>query len=171
MQDIDVRRLHRADETLAKECARLMVSSEPWVTLQRTFETALAALRDPGKETYVVLDGERVAAFAILDLRGVLSGYVQTICVRPDLRGRGVGTALLRWAEHRIHRDSPNVFLCVSSFNTAARRLYERLGYECVGRLPAFIVAEHDELLLRKTQGPWSDFRAAGRAVLKEEEP
>jgi [ribosomal protein S18]-alanine N-acetyltransferase len=65
---------------------------------------------------------------------------------------------LIGWAEQRIARESPNVFLCVSSFNVAARRLYERLGYELVGRLDGFIVREHDELLLRKTRGSWADF-------------
>lgn len=70
-----------------------------------------------------------------------------------------MGTALLSWAERRIHRESPNVFLCVSSFNVAAQRLYERLGYETVGRFADFIVQGHDELLLRKTRGPWAEFR------------
>ena len=51
------------------------------------------------------------------------------------------------------------MFLCVSSINVAARRLYERLGYQVVGSLAGFVVREHDELLLRKTRGPWADFR------------
>ena len=50
------------------------------------------------------------------------------------------------------------MFLCVSSFNTQARRLYERLGYALVGRFAGFIVQEHDELLFRKTRGGWADF-------------
>ena len=37
--------------------------------------------------------------------------------------------ALIRWAENRIFRDSPNAFICVSSFNAGARRLYEELGF------------------------------------------
>jgi ribosomal protein S18 acetylase RimI-like enzyme len=56
------------------------------------------------------------------------------------------------------------VFLCVSSFNTAARRLYERLGFEVVGRFPDFIVRDHDELLLRRTTGPWAEFSARDQA-------
>jgi ribosomal protein S18 acetylase RimI-like enzyme len=140
-----------------------MAASEPWITLQRSFDSALRALRDSGKELYVVPDGNQVAAFVLLDLRGPLVGYVQSICLRPDRRGRGLGTALIAWAEQRIFRESPNVFLCVSSFNSEARRLYERLGYEVVGRLPRFIVRDHDELLLRKTRGPWVDF-TRGRA-------
>jgi len=44
--------------------------------------------------------------------------------------------------------------MCVSDFNTGARRLYERLGYRLVGELTDYIVAGRSELLLRKTGGP-----------------
>lgn len=136
-----------------------MVMSEPWLTLRRSWDSALRALRDPGKELHAVLDGDDVGGFILLDLRGPLTGYIQTICVRSDLRGHGLGTALIGWAEQRIFQESPNVFLCVSSFNDGARRLYERMGYEVVGRFASFVVGEHDELLLRKTRGPWAEFQ------------
>ena len=57
------------------------------------------------------------------------------------------------------HWDSPDAFNCVSSFNAGARRLYERLGFEPAGELRELIVPGCDELLLRKTRGPWSEFR------------
>ena len=46
------------------------------------------------------------------------------------------------------------MFMCVSSFNQDARRLYERLGYHEVGELTNYIVEGHSEILLRKTRGP-----------------
>jgi len=46
-----------------------------------------------------------------------------------------------------IARD---VFLCVSSFNSRAHALYNRLGYELVGELNDFVIAGASELLLRK---------------------
>lgn len=143
----------------APECAELMASSEPWLTLRVSREAALAALTDPAREVHVVRDSKGIAGFVIIDLRGLLRGYVQILCVRADCRGRGLGSVLLRWAEERIFRESPNVFLCVSSFNEGARRLYERRGYELVGTLCGFVVAGHDELLLRKTRGSWEAFR------------
>ena len=54
----------------------------------------------------------------------------------------------------RILRDHPNVFLCVSGFNPAARRLYERLGYTCIGELKDYVVQDQSEWLYRKTRGP-----------------
>ena len=147
----------RQDE--AGECAQMMTSSEPWITLRLPIEVALSALMNPGREVYVIRDLHGVAGFIVIDMRGLMSGYIQTLCVRPDRRGHGLGSMLMQWAEDRIFRDSPNVFICVSSFNTGARRLYERLGFELVGVLRELVVPEHDELLLRKTRGSWADFR------------
>lgn len=142
----------------AEACARMMATSEPWLTLGRSFETSLAIVTNAAKEVWVVPGDEGPRAFVILDLHGAFTGYVQTICVRADARGQGLGTRLLSWAEERIFRESPNVFLCVSSFNDRARRLYERLGYAVVGTLDDYIVRGHGEVLMRKTRGPWREF-------------
>jgi uncharacterized protein YndB with AHSA1/START domain/ribosomal protein S18 acetylase RimI-like enzyme len=143
----------------AAECAELMATSDPWLTLGRSRENALAVLMDPAKEVHAIRDENGVAGFVVIDMRGLLRGYVQILCVRADCRGQGVGSELLRWAEERIFRDSPNVFMCVSSFNAGARRLYERLGFELVGTLRDLLVPGHDELLLRKTRGSWAAFK------------
>jgi ribosomal-protein-alanine N-acetyltransferase len=143
----------------AAECAEVMVTSEPWLTLRVSRETAHAVLIDPLKEVHAIRDANGVAGFVVIDMRGLLRGYVQILCVRADCRQRGLGSTLLRWAEERIFRDSPNVFICVSSFNAGARRLYERHGFELVGTLRELLVPGHDELLLRKTKGTWEGFR------------
>jgi len=65
----------------------------------------------------------------------------------------------MRFVEQRILRDTPNVFLCVSSFNDGAQRFYGRLGYEVVGELRDLIVPGHAEILMRKTTGPYTEFR------------
>jgi ribosomal protein S18 acetylase RimI-like enzyme len=149
--------LGSADE--ARWCAERMSESEPWRTLGRDFHQALAVVSDPAKETWIARAGSDPVAFAVLDLRGPLSGYLQSVWVDPSRRGQGIGTELIRWVEARIHRESPNVFLCVSTFNHDARRLYERLGYHAIGVLDDFLVAGHGETLMRKTLGPWSVFR------------
>jgi ribosomal-protein-alanine N-acetyltransferase len=141
------------------QAARMMAESEPWMTLGLRLDAAQKVLADPAREHYAIRDAAGVAGFTVLDMRGLLAGYIQILCVRPDCRGNGLGSILIRWAEARIFRDSPNAFICVSSFNAGARRLYERLGFEPVGVLRELIVSGHDELLLRKTRGPWSEFR------------
>ena len=140
------------------QSARMMAASEPWITLGITVDGAQHVLTDPAREQYAMRDANGVAGLVVLDMRGLLSGYIQILCVRPDRRASGLGSALIRWAEDRIFRDSPNAFICVSSFNAGARRLYERLGFEPVGVMRELIVPGYDELLLRKTRGPWSEF-------------
>lgn len=136
--------------------AELMATSEPWLTLGRGRADALKLLRNRRKQCFVVrCEGER-AAFLVLDLHGPLGGYLQTIGVAPEMRGRGVGSAALRWAEARVFEQHRNCLLCVSSFNRAAQRLYRRAGYQVVGRLRDYVVAGHDEILMRKTLGPLS---------------
>jgi ribosomal protein S18 acetylase RimI-like enzyme len=145
-------------EVDAEACARLMASSEPWLTLGRTYEASLAIVRDPAREVYLARDDGGLVGFLILCLTGAFVGYIQTICIRPERRGQGLGSRLVEFAEQRILRDFPNVFMCVSSFNRDARRLYERLGYQVVGELTDYIVQGHSEILLRKTIGPLATF-------------
>jgi [ribosomal protein S18]-alanine N-acetyltransferase len=160
--DVVVRPL--AGRAEAENCARMMAASEPWITLGRGYEASLALLQRPDREVHVaVLDGT-VAGFIVVAMQGAFVGYIQTVCVAAERRGRGIGTRLVSHAEERIFRETPNVFLCVSSFNPDARRLYERLGYSLVGALPDYLVTGHSELLYRKTIGPIGAFRpdAAG---------
>ncbi len=142
-------------------CARLMSTTEPWITLGRTYEASLKILTDTTREISVGLIDGGIVGFMVLVMKGAFTGYIQTVCVAPQWRNQGIGRALLAIAEKRIFRDSPNVFLCVSSFNPDALRLYVRLGYEVVGELKDFIVAGHSEILMRKTIGPMSEFKKA----------
>lgn len=137
----------------ARHCAAMMASSEPWITIGRDDDACLDLVTNPDREVYVAAGGE-VRGFIILNMRGAFTGYIQTICVAADARSTGLGSRLISFAEERIFRETPNVFLCVSSFNGRARALYERLGYELVGELKDYLIAGASELLMRKTRGP-----------------
>lgn len=136
-----------------------MAASEPWITLGRTYDDSLKIVGDPSKEVYLAAHGDALVGFVILNMRGAFVGYIQTLCVAPECRGKGIGSLLIKFAEQRILSETPNVFMCVSSFNKAAQRLYERLGYDVVGELRDYVVAGHSEFLLRKTIAPLAEFR------------
>jgi [ribosomal protein S18]-alanine N-acetyltransferase len=131
-------------------CARLMASTDPWLTLGRDYEDCLARC---GHAEYTLLvaseDGVRLG-FALLHPRGVAgSPYIASIAVSADARGHGVGSALLAEAESYFP-GARHMFLCVSSFNGAARRLYERRGYQAVGELVDYVIDGASETLMHK---------------------
>jgi ribosomal protein S18 acetylase RimI-like enzyme len=131
-----------------------MATSEPWITLNRDADSAFAVLSDRAKELYVAERGGDRIGFVLIDMRGTLAGYIQSLYVAPQARSGGVGSVLMRFAERRIFSEQPNVFLCVSSFNEAAMRFYRREGYVQVGVFQDFIIAGASEVLLRKSIGP-----------------
>jgi ribosomal protein S18 acetylase RimI-like enzyme len=139
-------------------CAQIMSQSEPWLTLGRDYKASYKTISDPIKEVYLAATEETIAGFIIINMTGAFIGYIQSVCVDAEWRGRGIGTQLIRYAEERIFQSVPNVFICVSSFNKGARKLYERLGYSVIGELQDYIISGASELLLRKTIAPLMAF-------------
>ena len=76
-----------------------------------------------------------------------MGGYLRFLAVRADGQARGVGRALLSAFEAEVQVAARHAFLLVSDFNTDAQRFYERRGYQAVGRLPALVHPDVDELV------------------------
>lgn len=135
-------------------CARMMASTDPWITLGIPYEQCLTAFKGPCKEFYIMQADEEIAGFVILQVCGSFKGYIQTLCIDQRFRGKGLGTILLQFCESRILKLSPNIFICVSSFNKGALKLYLDFGFKLVGELENFVKDGYTELLFRKTVGP-----------------
>jgi ribosomal protein S18 acetylase RimI-like enzyme len=158
--DITIRAIDGDDEIWT--CADIMASTDPWLRYGRTRETNRATLTAPDVEVYVAVDvpSGRVVGLIALALKiPLIRGYILALVVASDFRNRGIGTQLLQSAEERIFQESPNVFMCVTSFNHGAQRLYERLGFKQIGIITDYFVAGAHEHLLRKTRGPYATFR------------
>jgi ribosomal-protein-alanine N-acetyltransferase len=147
-----------ADSADLHWCAALMAGNEPWITLKRDYDKCVRLLQDPLGEVYLMKDGETPVGFVIIKLKGAFTGYLQTIAVDEAYRGQGIGEAAVKYIEELIFSSFSNVYICASSFNLRAQRLYERLGYEKVGLLKDLIEKGYDEILMRKTRGPINDF-------------
>lgn len=156
-----LRRARRDDVVV---CARLVVADPLWRRYHLTLPAARRVLREGIRrrggrrsraELVVAMRGGAVAGFILYHLHGTFhySGYVRWIAVAPQLRGRGVGTALMRHAQAHIFRTGPNVFLTVSHFNRRAQAFYCALGYRKVGELPSYVIPGITEWLYRKTRG------------------
>lgn len=157
MEEIEIGPLDGDAE--ARACAEMMATSDPWIFFGRTFEQCLARVTNPSGEVWVARQDGKPRGFVILLLQGAFVGYIQIVCVAADARGSGIGSRLVQFAEERIFRQFPNVFLCVSSINTRARQLYERLGYTLVGELDDYLVRGYSEFLMRKSVGPLAEFK------------
>jgi GNAT superfamily N-acetyltransferase len=90
----------------------------------------------PGSRTYVAeVDGRIVGTFMLSFLRhlmrrGSLVAQIEAVRIDPSLRGRGLGTAMMRWAiEQARRRHCSTVQLTSNKKRKDAHRFYERLGF------------------------------------------
>jgi ribosomal-protein-alanine N-acetyltransferase len=134
----------------AEWCARLMASIDPWVTLGRKYEDCLVRCTHPEYTLLVARDSGERCGFILLHPRGVAgSPYIASVAVAPQYQGRSIGSELVAEAEHYFP-GARHIFLCVSSFNTQARKLYERLGFQRVGELEDYVITGASEILMHK---------------------
>lgn len=63
-------------------------------------------------------------------------GWIYSLAVRPDLRRRGVRTALMRHVERELaSRGCPKINLQILAANAATVAFYEKLGYSVEERI------------------------------------
>jgi ribosomal-protein-alanine N-acetyltransferase len=148
MDSIEIR---SATEEEREWAAELMADSDPWITLGRGLEQCRTACSQPDRMLFVAHSGTKPCGFILLQRRGIAgSPYIQSIAVAPDHRSEGIGGRLLQFAEDLFRSESKHIFLCVSSFNTRARALYERHGYAAVGEFKDYIIRGASEILMHK---------------------
>jgi ribosomal protein S18 acetylase RimI-like enzyme len=99
----------------------LVGRTRPGPFMRRTVALGTYLGHRDGGGRLVALAGERIR----------LDGYTElsAVCTDPELRGRGLATALIRELVGRITARSETAFLHVASDNDTARSLYETLGF------------------------------------------
>lgn len=143
--------IHLANDPDRELASRLLASSEPWIKLGLTLAQCRQNCHDPEFMLYVAYIDQQPTGIMLLDPRGLAgSPYVKSIAVFPEYRGKGIGTALLTFAEDHFRDKARFLFLCVSSFNRNARRFYERLGYQVAGELNNYLIEGESEILMGK---------------------
>ncbi len=137
--------IRRARETDLPELISLFVEDDKGghgdTSHPDAFEDYLKAFyvidASPNEYLYVAeLDGEAVGTFHMLFTRtltgrGSLSMILQAVQTRADLRGRGIGKAMVEFAlEEARRRDCRLAKLTSNAVRTDAHRFYERHGFE-----------------------------------------
>ena len=158
MKNIHFTEVKFLSEIEIHNCALMMSDSEPWITLKRNYDAVVLMLNNDKNTIYLAKCEEDIIGFAIIVNNGAFVGFIQSIVIKENFRGIGIGSKFLKFIEDNIFSVFPNVFICVSSFNPNAKRLYERSGYTEIGELKDYIVSGHSEILLRKTISPISEY-------------
>ncbi len=107
---------------------RLLFSGECW-----SEEDFYTSLEDADRFFLTAMEGETLLGFAGLQ-QSFEQGDILTVAVDPQFRRRGVGTQLLAGLIEAFRQRGGNqLFLEVRASNTAARKLYERFGFQEIG--------------------------------------
>jgi len=120
----------------------------------------------PGMLLYLLLNAGE--GFQVAEAEGEVVGYIvvrresvrrgraelSTFAVREDMRGRGIGSALLVQAlEHLDQSGVRRLVLQVSVQNDRARTLYERFGFRIERTLPGYYGRGEDAYLMSRVSG------------------
>jgi ribosomal-protein-alanine N-acetyltransferase len=117
--------------------------SSPW-----TRQMYLRELENPDVSFLYALRAPQIAGFCSFWL--VLDElHINNLAVRPEHRGHGFGTALLRHVLGvGMERGATRATLEVRRSNTAAIRLYERLGFEIAATRHNYYVSPAEDALI-----------------------
>jgi [ribosomal protein S18]-alanine N-acetyltransferase len=126
-----IRRMRWWDIEAVLPTEQALFPDDPWSI--RTFWSELAGV--PETRYYIVAeDGGDIVGYAGL-ATAADRGDVQTVAVRQDRQGSGLGRRLLEaLLDDARQRRVREVFLEVRADNVAAQTLYERAGFTAVNR-------------------------------------
>jgi GNAT superfamily N-acetyltransferase len=138
MAEIKIRDFTESDRADYFRMSKLFYSSNsvlhpaPEENFSRTFDQCVAG--GPYTRGLMLLLDEEIAGYALLSFTwsneaGGLCVLLEEAYVLPDRRGMGIGSALLRHVEKEYQGSARRFRLEVTSSNSAATRLYERMGY------------------------------------------
>ena len=119
---------------------------------------------DPWSEKSIASElSNQLALWLVAEDNGVVTGYIgsqtvpdesdmMNVAVHPDYRRRGIAEALVNTLCDALkERGSVSLTLEVRASNEPAKALYEKLGFEQVGRRPNYYRnPKEDALILKK---------------------
>ena len=138
MADLRVRAAQRGDARVIVDFQLRMAreTEDLALDLETVTRGVAAVFTDPGKGAYWVAEragevvGGLLTTFEWSDWRNGVVLWIQSVYVVPEERGQGVYRALYEHLRRRVEADSDlkGIRLYVEKRNTAAQRVYERLG-------------------------------------------
>ncbi len=133
-----------AEEKHVIACTNILQSTEIGTFYFSNYEKTVALLSHAltQRELFVALnDHEDCLGFMYYIPKGVFGSYpyLHIVAVKEEYRNLGIGKQLIKYfEENSSDYSSTKHFLTVDDLNPKARKLYESLGYHCVGELKDF---------------------------------
>ena len=124
----------------------LVCFADPWPG-----QLLASELLAPGRFHRVVVDPGGCLVAYLLAAWQYLDLHVLKVAVLPDWRRQGLARQLMDLAErHALEMGGESVTLEVRDSNHSAAALYASLGFELVGRRPAYYMDGEDALIMTK---------------------
>jgi ribosomal-protein-alanine N-acetyltransferase len=143
-QPIEIVQASLLDINSVRELERLSFTLDAWPLIEM-----IGVLSMPAVERWKAMDGDKMVGFVAADVRRKMKlAWIATISVHPDYRGRGIAAQLMDIVESRV--GMPRMRLTVRGSNLAARRLYDRRGYEQIDVWPKYYVGGEDAIVMEK---------------------
>lgn len=142
---MEIRKMTAADVAQIAELEKVCFS-DPW-----SEKSIASELENDLSVWLVAVEGETVAGY--VGSQSVLGETdMMNIAVSPDYRRRGIGEKLVTELVTQLKAGgNHSLMLEVRASNTPAQKLYEKLGFQMVGRRPRYYHnPKEDALILRK---------------------
>jgi len=145
---------HLIREAHASDLDAIMaIENECFATDAWSQEVMLSELEAPHTYYLVAEVEDQVVGYAGLSqLVGATQADIQTIAVRPNQRGSGLGRALMQeLTKEATRRGAKEVFLEVRADNTIAQKLYKMFGFKQIGLRKKYYQPDGVDAFVMKT--------------------
>jgi ribosomal protein S18 acetylase RimI-like enzyme len=147
--------LHQAGMEYLPLCCDALINSEYGQSYFGAADNVESFLRqgfERNEVTYAANKEGFFVGFIWYTLESSFRGFpfIQAMAVKPSFRSIGAGTYLISHFEKVAFATANTVFVLVSSANPGVLRLFKRLQYRPIGRIPHLIIPGTDEVLLSK---------------------
>ena len=140
-EPLTVRRLSLSDMPQVMGIERRSFST-PWSLAMFGLEVS-----KPSGISLAALEGQQLVGYLVCS-RYAGVWHVMNVAVDPEVRRRGIGTALMDALFERADRPGERYTLEVRPSNASAVALYERLGFVSAGRRPGYYHDNREDALI-----------------------
>lgn len=141
---------HAADHKVVVALERSAATAPHW---PESIYLAILQNSNDLRGLFVVEEEHGVVGFCVVNVVAGVVGELENVVVAEGFRRLGAGTQLCRAAMAWCHaRGAAEMELEVRSESLGVRRIYERLGFEEVGRRRRYYVDPVDDAVLMRMQ-------------------